>query len=717
MTEASTTADRRAQTVCATGLIIQLALFGVVLAVGMWNGSDAIVAGARHLLGGVLVWLSLLIVFTQRKRSHLENLESEQLQRAQAAGLGTQIFDVQDEALLLERRRLNWTYKFILPAATVLLAAYHIGGTFVAWGWPIQRGILHPDWSRASMPFVAMLFMAGSAFVCFVYARYVIGMGRRSEWRMLRAGGSYLLGNALTLSVLIVATAFAGHTAAAVWAEPLAAYIIRAVLLLLGLELVVNFILEFYRPRQADEEVTPAFDSRVLALFSEPGGIARSIADTMNYQFGFEVSGTWFYQLLRRSIFPLAMLTVVILIGMSAVVIVDADQQVIIERFGAPVQADGETLGAGIHLKYPWPIDRVERTRVALIQEFIIGHSEEEDEQDGQDEHFDFEHPILWTEQHGFNQETMLLVADRDAAIDLDVSGPTVAAGDAGGERSVAVSLLMVSMVIEYRVNDLHAYKYRYRDPIRVLEAVAHQELSDYAAGADLTALMGKGRIAFARDMKNVLQARIDQLDLGIVVAFVALQDAHPPAENDVAGTFQNVVSAEIRKSAAIAAAEGRADRILSETVGNVERAQALDRAIQEMERLTAESKPLGTPEAEEAAAAAVKTVNDLLLGNAAKGIAPCSGLVAVTIATARAERYRNVSNAAGKSRTFANDLLAYQTAPEIFQTRRYLEVLQRVLAPLRKFILTMDPESSNVIIEYVTQKQTTLDLEAPGPG
>ena len=42
-----------------------------------------------------------------------------------------------------------------------------------------------------------------------------------------------------------------------------------------------------------------------LQSIAEPGRIGSSIADALNYQFGFEVSKTWFYQLLSRACVPL----------------------------------------------------------------------------------------------------------------------------------------------------------------------------------------------------------------------------------------------------------------------------------------------------------------------------------------------------------------------------------------------------------------------------
>ncbi|MFQ5493928.1 MAG: SPFH domain-containing protein [Phycisphaerae bacterium] len=722
MREAPLPGDRRAQWASLAGLLLQALLFGVVLAVGLWSEtrSDAMVAGARHLLGGVLIWLILLIVFTQRRRSRLEDLETEQLTRAQSAGLSSNLFAADDESLLLERRRLAWTHRFLLPFFTILLAIYHIGGTFVWWGWSLGQPVAADTWHRAPEPLVAMIFVAAAAFACFVYARYVVGMARRAEWRLIRAGGSYLIGNALTATVLVVAMALAGNPATSVWAEPVACYVIRFAILLLGIELLTNFVMEFYRPRHADEEIRPAFDSRLLALFSEPGGIVRSIADTINYQFGFEVSGTWFYKLLQRSVFPLAMLTVLALILLSSIVVIDVDEQAYVERFGAVRQTNAAPLNPGFGLKLPWPIDHVVRERVHKVRTLVVGsrQAKETGKADRDHEEDELKQAVLWTEEHTHLVSGMLVMVANPEVDALAIPGLSSeenllsgSAGSAGG--SEGVGLLMISVELQYHIDSLFDYAYRYREPERVLETIAFQELFDYAAGHDATFLMGPGREAFGREMMARLQQRCNEMKTGIALTSISLH-AHPPAQEQVAATFQEVVSAEIRKSAAIERAKGEHNRMLTLAAGSVKHANELNDAVLEMNRLTGEAERLGTAEASEAAAKAVARVDDLLMGNAAKGIAPASGAASAAIASARAARSSMISRAESKQSRYQNDLAAFRVTPELFKMRRYLQLLRSTLPHLRKFVYTGDRK--NLIVEYVTEQRSTLDLTTDKP-
>ncbi len=723
MSEAAPPGDRRAQWVILCGLFLQLILFGAVLTVGLLaeTRSDAMVAVARSLLGGVPIWIILLLVFTQRRRSRLEDLETEQIKRAQAAGISTNVFDVADESLLLERRRLNWTYKFLLPAFSVLLAAYHVGGSFITWTWPFGRTLDVEEWHRSPSPVIGMIVMGAVAFVCFVFSRYVVGMSREPKLRLIRAAGSYLMGNALVSTLLVVAFAFAGGSAAGRWAEPLAAYIVRFTLLFLGLEFVVNFILEFYRPRHAEDDIRPAFDSRLLALFSEPGGIVRSIAETINYQFGFEVSGTWIYKVVQRSLFPLAAMTVFSLILLSSVVVVDVDELAFVERFGAVEEADiAAPLEPGFHLKWPWPVDRVVRERINRMRSLTVGSEHREGweirENVAKRENIDheahgLEHAELWTDDHERVANTsLMIVANLEDGRTSDKVRDTAVGGNRSTDSRAGVNLLMVSVTIEYYIESLHDYVYNYVDPVSVLESIAHQELSDYAASHDAEFLMGPGRRHFHEQWKQALQERCDEAKLGVAVTLVGLH-AHPPATQQVAATFQNVISAEVRMEATVEKAKGMYDRVLTLTAGNVARAEALDAAAREHEHLNAIAAADHSAASLAAKESARQRVTDLLLGNPGKGIEPISGGAAAAIFDAKAKRAASVGIAQSKFRTTANDLIAYQSAPELFKARRRLAVWREALPGLRKFVYTSDPDT--LIIEYETKQRTVLDLAA----
>ncbi|MBU0718821.1 MAG: hypothetical protein KJ749_11275, partial [Planctomycetes bacterium] len=505
MIESTSPIDRRAQLVAAFGFLLQLASFGILLGTSYWASSYAIAAAARFAVVGLPIWLVLYLVFKQMLRVDAETLETTELKRAQEAGASSAIFEVDDETLLIEQNRLKWLVRWMLPAVTVVLALYVLAGHFLGWGWTLGQSLTSESFKRCTQPTLMMWFVVGVGFLNFLYARYALALAKLPEWRLLRAGAACMAGTALTCLGLAIGL-MAGTSLT--WAEPLFAVIIRIALILTGIEFAGNFILDFYRPRSGLEIARPSFESRLLGLISEPGGLAKSVAEAVNYQFGFEVSSTWFYKLLQRWMLPIMAATIVVILALSSVVIVDAEEQVVIERFGRLVHSPREVLDPGLHFKLPYPIDIVHRAPVRRISEARIGEASE-------DEAGRASKPILWTETHAYIPELTLLVASPPDEGSTDKAAGELEKLSAAGE-SVPVSLLLVSLPIEYRIKDIKQYLYTYQDPVKVMESVAYQYMSDFGARVNMDELLGPGRETFNRDLRENIQKRLDDLGVGL---------------------------------------------------------------------------------------------------------------------------------------------------------------------------------------------------------
>lgn len=691
MTEHKRATDRRAQHVALSGFALQSAAFALMLVLSLWRDSHALAALARFLLAGVPIWFVLYLILNQVRRAGLETMETEELRRAQEAGASQAIFELDEEALLLEQNRLQWMVRWLLPSCTIAVACLLLVGNFALWGWSLDEAFDETVLQRTQQPTMMMWFAVGIGFGCFLFARYALALARLPGWNLLRAGAVCTAGNALACLAVALALMASGTIE---WAEPAVAYLIRVALLVLGAELAGNFILDLYRPRAPDEVPRPSFDSRLLGMIGEPGGFAKSITDAVNYQFGFQVSSTWFYQLLQRWLFPIVVLAFGAVVMLTSVVIVDADEQAVLERFGRLVTGPSGALTPGIHIKWPYPITVVKRVPVKRISELEIGEATEDD-----DEHA--HEAILWTQEHEFVPELMLLVAAPKLEEPPLEAGPAAdTPTDGGATESVAVSLLMVSVPIEYRIKDINKYLDTYEDPEQLIEAVAYQYLSDFAASIDIDELIGPGRDGCNKKLKPLIQARLDELDVGIEVVFAGIRGAHPPAKDKVAAAFQGVISAETSMGATIHAAEGMAQRILTSVAGTVSRARALDDAIRARDALPPSSSQL--PEAN-------RRVADLLTGRPEKGIAPISGQAAALIAGARAKASKMVSKAAAKARVFGTQVAAYEASPDLYRQRKALEVYEEEgLRNIRKYLIVGDP--SNVIVEYEASKEAGLD-------
>src|SRR5262249_46326531 len=162
---------------------------------------------------------------------------------------------------------------------------------------------------------------------------------------------------------------------------------------------------------------------------SHPEDLFTTAAHVLDYQFGFKVSETWFYKFLQRALAWLVLAQLGILLLSTCFVFLGAGEAALLERFGRPV-ADREVLEPGPHLKWPWPIDKVQRFRAQEIQSFNIGF--EHGEKDAE------EKAVLWTVSH-YKEEFHLLVASREPAELNETAAVPQAASPTSGRRAPPV--------------------------------------------------------------------------------------------------------------------------------------------------------------------------------------------------------------------------------------------------------------------------------------
>ena len=380
MTETTHTRSRRAS---VGGLLLQLVAFAGLLALAMATKSAAVYQLAWFLLGGVPLWFVALLVFRQRELAALEALDLEELRREkQATGGGEALFGAEAAGGLgfrVAEARLRWMQRWLVPGFGVATALYLAVMGVVLWrGLAVAKvvaGLELPGlriggegWPALEKVPIALVVLAIIMLGTFLFSRYTSGMGRVKDWQLLRGCGSYMLGNALVLMVLLVCLGVQQYAGAATWEQTLA-YVIPVLMVVLAVETFINFVLDIYRPRTPGVEPRACFDSRLLGLLAEPGGIASSIAEAINYQFGFQVSQTWFYQLLQRTFVPLAATGALALWLLTCVVIVQPYEHVIIERWGRQLNAKSP-LTPGIHCQAaladrprPGPTTRASCTR------------------------------------------------------------------------------------------------------------------------------------------------------------------------------------------------------------------------------------------------------------------------------------------------------------------------------------------------------------------
>jgi membrane protease subunit HflK len=387
-------------------------------------------------------------------------------------------------------------------------------GVFFLWRW-LDRLELTP----LDRPLFAAVVFGLFALVLFLLGRFSITLARIEKQRLLQPVASFVLANAYICAAvaLAVVAVYAGAGRGDL-------YVARALVLLLGLVAIETFLtllLEIYRPRIKGGESRLLHESRVIRILSQPESLFTTAAHALDYQFGFKVSDTWFFQFLRRSFAWIVLGQFLVLIFSTTFVVIETGERALLERFGRPV-ANKPILGPGAHLKWPWPVDKIHRYRTEQIQTFTVGIIPDDDHE--------LDKTVLWTVSH-YKEEFNLLVAARDTAPSVD-----------GARKSPPVNLLSVSIPVQFQITNLAAWAYNNVHPDQLLEKIATREVVLYLVNADLNEIMSRGRSAAADELRRRMQEAADARQLGARIVFVGLQDVHPPVA--VAERYQEVVGA-----------------------------------------------------------------------------------------------------------------------------------------------------------------------------
>jgi regulator of protease activity HflC (stomatin/prohibitin superfamily) len=495
-------------------------------------------------------------------------------------------------------------------------------------------------------------------------------MGHVEAWRMLRGGAGYLMGNVLVTVALCVTLGLTHYDLPIVYNYmPLA---IAIFMIVIGIEIALNFVLDVYRPRKPGEVVRPAFDSRLLSLLTSPESIAHTINEAINYQFGFEITRSWFWQLLSRVFGLLVVFGFVMMLAMSCLVIVTPTQQALVLRFGRIV---GEPRAPGLHVKLPWPISKVRYYDVTSIRSLEIGTEDEPRDVDPNQ-------PILWTNEHVSGEKNLIVAAPSYAITQVNAPGPDGEI-DPEAARTPTVSLVNAEIVCQYRIRDLLQYVKANADADlddpahrdQRLRQIALKNTSRYLLKHNVDDWIGTQRIAAGEKLRDVIRQAADDAGLGVEILSVSFASVHPP--QTVADAFHEVVSAEQEKQTAEQTAQQLAIRALAQVAGSTRLA---DRIIFEINQLKA--LEVGGAEAEKIAEQEARI--EALLRDA-------GGSAAVKIAEARAYRWERENAERGKAERFNQQLLAYQKAPDLYRMRAYLKVLAEALGDTRKYVIVGD--------------------------
>ena len=585
------------------------------------------------LAGAVLLGIGTLIGFFSFIQSHLidrERVEALEMQELDRTRGNESLFAGAAEDAYPARNARRQFEKWVVPGFSLLvllgqaLGLWWIYGELGEWTAPAPAGAL-----------MSIMFSGLFMIVLFMMGKYSAGLARMDGQELLRPVANYMLLGSVVSTAVVIAQA-ASYFGTPAWDKGIT-WAVLTVLAVSALENLGTLVLEIYRPRIDDKKARLLYDSRLIGLLGQPGGLISTAAHTLDYQFGFKVSETWFYKYLEQKLALIIAIQVVVLFLSSSFVMIQSNEEAFLERFGER----RAHLKPGFSFKLPWPIDKVYRYKTSEIQRFVLGvmdQNEEAKPNTGAPEDVEV---LLWTTQHNHGsskdpeQNYNMIVASSDVLL------------DAAASETVPLNLLTVSIPVQYRISNLTNWVYKTDNAGSLLQKLSMREVTRYLIGVDINELMGPGRTKAQEDLKKTIQQQADISELGAEIVFVGLQDIHPPV--------------------------GKNEQS-KETGGVAESYEKVNVA-----RLHSETNRLGA------------------LQYKAGKVPMARALAAELVANTRIESTNKVTLAKAEAERFNHQISAFNAAPSVYTTRSKLETFVEATRGARKYILS-DPDNNDII-------------------
>jgi membrane protease subunit HflK len=182
----------------------------------------------------------------------------------------------------------------------------------------------------------------------------------------------------------------------------------------------------------------------------------------------------------------------------------------------------------GLHLGWPWPLDRVDKLQMFERKRVVVGAGATDRE---------------------LGRQTDPLQAERLT-----------------GDRN----LVLVSAVVQYRIQDAPAYLFKTVDVPKLIESLASSALSAVITGMKVDDVFTVERIAVQDDVLGMTEKLLAPYGTGVQVTAVSLEEVAPPAE--VAEAFRDVTAAREDQQRLIHEADAYANSQAELVKGDVDR-------------------------------------------------------------------------------------------------------------------------------------------------
>jgi membrane protease subunit HflK len=239
-------------------------------------------------------------------------------------------------------------------------------------------------------------------------------------------------------------------------------------------------------------------------------------------------------------------IVLVLLYMASGIYSVPQTQKGVHQRFGKIINP---RVNPGIHYALPWPIDKIDKVPVMIVQRILIDDFSGNLEQDS----------IPYT----FHRMTGLT--------------PNCITGDN--------NIVNIICAVQYTVSNPVDYLFKVKDNERLLRDVVCNSIIKSLACLQVDEILTYGKRKVENMIKTLTQERLDDLHCGLIISFVELRDVRPPGT--VQRAFDDVINAKIDRRKIVSQAESRRNEQVLQAKATATRTIEKARAY-ELERILA---------------------------------------------------------------------------------------------------------------------------------
>lgn len=370
--------------------------------------------------------------------------------------------------------------------------------------------------------------LAGLLFIGFAMGSYLISRFESSVGKKSQSVG--LLSDSLHTRADMTASLIAGFSlilySLKIDIDRWAALLISLFIATFSLEIVITVFLIKYRG--TERKVFQVKSFQIIAYMFSPKAWKRGIK-ALERQYGFSILDHPFFPWFKKVITFIFIFSIIGGYISTCLFKVLPSEQCLISRFG---KIDSNVVvKPGIHIKFPWPIDKAIKVNTRYIKTIPVGNVTDTQSS-----------ALIWTRVHG-TEESFL-------------SGDNY--------------FMYPYLIVHYRIKNAYNYLYSLSNPKQYLINLSNQLLSKLLAGRTFFDLVTKYRTNISKVLHKRLQAKLDKISSGIEIITVNFKDIHPPIS--ISDSFEEVIAASQEKQQLINEAIGYKNKNLPEARGRAAR-------------------------------------------------------------------------------------------------------------------------------------------------